>query len=73
MIWHGVFDITQPSPEPYCVIRVDTDARKEDGVEGVVISLHHDRAEAQRIADGLNLSAGAAPNGSSDAALDGGR
>lgn len=63
MIWHGVFDLHHPAPEPYAVLRVDTDARREDGVEGVVISLHHDRSEAQRIADGLNISAGSARDG----------
>lgn len=57
MIWHGVFDITVPSPEPFMVVRVDTDQRNGDGVVGTVISLHHDRAEAQKIADGLNISA----------------
>lgn len=70
MIWHGVFDLNEPSPEPFAVIRVDTDRRSESGVEGVVISLHHEKAEAQRIADGLNLSAGSAPNGGADTPTD---
>ena len=62
MIWHGVFDLYNPSPEPYAVIRVDSDKRSGSGVEGTIVSLHLDRAEAQRIADGLNVSAGSTPD-----------
>ncbi len=60
MIWYGVVDIHNPSPEPFAVIHVDTDNRTEEGVHSTIVSLHHDRSEAQRIADGLNLSAGSA-------------
>ena len=70
MIWHGVFDLDNPSPEPFAVIRVDTDKRSGSGVEGVIVSLHHEKVEAQRIADGLNLSAGSAPNGGTDTTTD---
>lgn len=58
MIWHCVFDVYVPSPEPFMVVRVDTDKGSGEGVEGIIISLHMDHDEAQRIADGLNLSQG---------------
>ena len=36
---------------PFAVVRIDTDKRVEGGVEGIVVSLHHTREEAQAAAD----------------------
>ncbi len=46
-IWHVVADLTNPSAEPFMVMRVDTSIRREGGVEGTVMSLHWRRDEAE--------------------------
>lgn len=49
-VWHLVADLTKPAAEPFAVVKVDTSIRREGGVEGEIVSLHWDRAEAERIA-----------------------
>jgi hypothetical protein len=45
-----VADLEQPSPEPFAVIEVFPDRPAEGGgCEGKVVSLHMDRAEAERV------------------------
>jgi hypothetical protein len=46
-VWHIVVDVTDPHSEPFMVVRVDTSARCGNGCEGVVISLHWTRSEAE--------------------------
>ncbi len=59
-IWYEVADLTDPADEPYMVLRIDTAARRENGVEGTVVSLHWTRQEAQtaaqKLTDGLRRS-----------------
>jgi hypothetical protein len=52
-IWYEVFDLHQPAPEPFAVIKIDTSIRKESGVEGTVVSLHWDRGHATDVARAL--------------------
>lgn len=53
-IWHMVADLHNPKAEPFAVIRADTSVKSGDGVEGTVISVHWDRAEAEAIARNLD-------------------
>lgn len=53
-IWHVVADLTDPSPRPYAVIRVDTSVKSGSGVEGTVVSLHTERFEAEGECHRLN-------------------
>lgn len=54
-IWYQVADLIEPAAEPYIVIRIDTSVRSgATGVEGEIVSLHWDRAEAE--ARALSLS-----------------
>lgn len=57
-IWHLVADVTQPNPEPFCVIRVDTSVRRDSGVEGTIVSLHPTREEAEERAVELDEECG---------------
>lgn len=52
--WYVVADLTNPQAEPYAVLSVDTSVRRDDGVEGTVVSLHWQRAEAERIVHEFN-------------------
>jgi hypothetical protein len=52
-VWFEVFDLHQPSPEPFAVIRIDPSQRRGTGCEGTIVSLHHDRGHATDIARAL--------------------
>ena len=45
-IFYEVIDLVDPAAEPFCVVRIDTEKKAGNGVEGVVQSLHWNRAEA---------------------------
>lgn len=53
-VWYVVADLNAPAAEPFAVLSVDTSVRREDGVEGTVVSLHWQREEAERIASEFN-------------------
>ena len=53
-IWYVVGDLTSPMGRPFAVLKVDTSIRRENGVEGTVISLHSQREEAERIVNEFN-------------------
>jgi hypothetical protein len=46
-IFYEVAELNTPSAEPFVVLRIDTNRRKETGVEGIVMSLHRDKEEAK--------------------------
>lgn len=52
-VWYVVADLTDPVAEPFAVLSVDTSIRREGGVEGTVVSLHWQRAEAENAARAL--------------------
>lgn len=54
-IWYVVAEIHNPEPYPFMVLRIDTDIKREGGVEGTVISMHSFRSEAQAMVDRLNI------------------
>lgn len=54
MIWHIIADLNNPMAEPFAVIRTDASIRSGDGVEGTVISLHWERADAEAACRGLD-------------------
>jgi hypothetical protein len=45
-VWYVVAELVNPAAEPFAILRVDTSVRKGDGVVGEVVSLHHERDEA---------------------------
>lgn len=53
-IWYAVADLTSPAAEPYAVLSVDTSIKRDNGVEGTVVSLHWQREEAERIVHEFN-------------------
>lgn len=54
-VWYVVADMNAPDEaEPFAVLSVDTMAKRGDGVEGTVVSLHWHREEAERIAHEFN-------------------
>ena len=53
-IFYEVLTISNPAPEPFAVIRVDTAKRVGNGCEGTVESLHMTRAEAVEVASRLS-------------------
>lgn len=53
-VWYVVGELKNPSPEPFCVMSVDTSIRREGGVEGTVVSLHMVKEEAERIVHEFN-------------------
>jgi hypothetical protein len=53
-IWYAVADLTNPTAEPFAVMRVDTSVRRDGGVEGTVESLHWVCEEAERIVHEFN-------------------
>lgn len=53
-IWHMVADLHNPKAEPFAVIRADTSIKSGCGVEGTVVSVHWDRAEAEYVARNLD-------------------
>lgn len=56
-IWYQVADLTDPTAEPYMVLRIDASVRRgATGVEGEVISLHWSRDEAEARAAALSRS-----------------
>jgi hypothetical protein len=44
-----VADLDRPNPEPFAVIAVYPDRPKDGGCEGVCVSLHMTRDEAERV------------------------
>ncbi len=50
-IFYEVAELTEPAGEPFMVVRIDVEKRKEDGVEGTIHSLHWTREQAQQSAD----------------------
>lgn len=53
-IFYEVIDLVNPSPEPFAVVRIDTSKRVGKGCEGIVDSLHMDRAVAVEVASRLS-------------------
>lgn len=48
MIFFEIMDIKYPNgEEPFAIIRIDTEARRGNGVEGIVWSKHWTREEAE--------------------------
>lgn len=45
-IFYEVAELNNPADEPFMVVRIDVAARRGNGVEGVVQSLHRTREEA---------------------------
>lgn len=45
-IFYEVAEINDPADEPFMVLRIDVTARRGNGVEGTVQSLHRTREEA---------------------------
>jgi hypothetical protein len=56
-IWYQVATLNNPSAEPYIVLRIDTSVKSgATGVEGEVVSLHWDRADAEARVAALSRS-----------------
>lgn len=53
-VWYVVADLNNPMAEPFAVMSVDTSVKRDGGVEGTVVSLHHIREEAERIVHEFN-------------------
>ena len=49
MIRYVVGDLTEPTAQPFVVLKVDTSIRREGGVEATVVSLHWRREEAELV------------------------
>lgn len=45
-VFYEVAELTNQDEEPFAVIRIDTDKRAGSGVEGVVVSMHWSRRDA---------------------------
>jgi hypothetical protein len=52
-IFYEVAELTEPTAEPFMVVRINVEERKEGGVEGTIQSLHWTREQAQQSADAL--------------------
>ena len=46
-IFYEIATIDRPAREPFALMRIDTDKRVENGVEGIVVSTHWTRDEAE--------------------------
>jgi hypothetical protein len=55
-VFFEVAELDNPSAEPFAVIRVDTSKRVGTGVEGVVVSTHPSREDADHACENMRLA-----------------
>lgn len=45
-VFYAIADVTNPNPEPFALIAIYPERRADDGCEGIIVSLHMEKAQA---------------------------